>query len=36
MEPADCPRPDLAVEVDISPSQIDRPGIHGALNVTEV
>ena len=36
MEPADYRKPDLAVEIDISPSQIDRPGIYAALNVAEV
>jgi Uma2 family endonuclease len=36
MEPTDYPRPDLAVEIDISPSQVDRPGIYAALNVAEV
>jgi Uma2 family endonuclease len=33
---ADYPNPDLAVEIDISPSKIDRPGIYAALEVTEV
>jgi Uma2 family endonuclease len=33
---ADFPNPDLAVEVDITPSKIDRPGIYSALKVTEV
>jgi Uma2 family endonuclease len=33
---ADYPNPDLAVEVDISPSRIDRPGIYAALAVSEV
>jgi Uma2 family endonuclease len=33
---ADYPNPDLAIEVDISPSQIDRPGIYSALKVAEV
>ena len=33
---ADYPNPDLAVEVDISPSKIDRPGIYAALGVAEV
>jgi Uma2 family endonuclease len=33
---ADYPNPDLAIEVDISPSQVDRPGIYAALNMTEV
>jgi len=30
------PNPDLAIEVDISPSKIDRPGIYAALRVAEV
>ncbi len=30
------PNPDLAIEVDLSPSQIDRPGIYAALGVAEV
>jgi Uma2 family endonuclease len=30
------PNPDLAVEVDISPTQVDRPGIFAALQVVEV
>ena len=29
------PNPDLAVEVDISPPKIDRPGIYAALEVPE-
>jgi Uma2 family endonuclease len=33
---ADIPNPDLAVEVDISPSKIDRPGIYHSLQVAEV
>jgi Uma2 family endonuclease len=33
---ADYPNPDLAIEVDISPSQIDRPGIYAALAIDEV
>jgi Uma2 family endonuclease len=33
---ADYPIPDLAIEIDISPSQIDRPGIYAALDVPEV
>ncbi|MGD0044192.1 MAG: Uma2 family endonuclease, partial [Isosphaeraceae bacterium] len=33
---ADYPNPDLGIEVDISPSRIDRPGIYAALQVTEV
>jgi Uma2 family endonuclease len=31
----DYPNPDLAVEIDLSPSKIDRPGIYAALNVPE-
>jgi Uma2 family endonuclease len=33
---ADLPNPDLATEVDISRSKIDRPGIYAALQVAEV
>jgi Uma2 family endonuclease len=33
---ADIPNPDLSIEVDISPSKIDRPGIYRSLQVTEV
>lgn len=33
---ADYPNPDLGIEVDISPSKIDRPGIYAALMVAEV
>jgi len=33
---ADYPNPDLSVEVDLSPSKIDRPGIYAALGVAEV
>lgn len=33
---ADYPFPDLAVEIDTSPSQIDRPLIYAALKVAEV
>jgi Uma2 family endonuclease len=33
---ADYPNPDLAIEVDISPPQVDRAGIYAALRVTEV
>ena len=36
MDPADYPKPDLAVEIDISPSRIDRPSIYAALRVAEV
>ena len=32
----DYPNPDLGIEVDISPSRIDRPGIYAALKVSEV
>ncbi len=30
------PNPDLAIEVDLSPSLIDRPGIYAAMGVAEV
>jgi len=30
------PGPDLAIEIDISPSEVDRPGIYAALRVVEV
>ena len=33
---ADYPDPDLVVEVDISPPQLDREGIYSALGVPEV
>jgi Putative restriction endonuclease len=33
---ADDPNPDLAIEIDISTSEIDRPGIYAALEVAEV
>jgi Uma2 family endonuclease len=33
---ADYPNPDLAIEIDISTSEIDRPGIYAALEVAEV
>jgi hypothetical protein len=33
---ADYPNPDLAIEVDISPPQVDLAGIYAALRVTEV
>jgi Uma2 family endonuclease len=33
---ADIPNPDLAIEVDISPPQVDRAGIYAALRVTEI
>jgi Uma2 family endonuclease len=31
----DYPNPDLAVEIDLSSSKIDRPGINAALNMPE-
>jgi Uma2 family endonuclease len=34
--PADYPWPDLAVEIDISHPQVDRPSIYAALRVAEV
>ena len=30
------PSPDLAIEIDISPPKVDRPGIYAALGVAEV
>ncbi len=33
---AEYPNPDLALEVDVSPSKIDRPGIYAALGIAEV
>ena len=36
MKIADYPNPDLAIEVDISSPEIDRPGIYAALKVAEV
>jgi Uma2 family endonuclease len=33
---ADYPNPDLAIEIDISPSRIDRPIIYAALEIPEV
>jgi Uma2 family endonuclease len=33
---ADYANPDLAIEIDISPSKIDRPGIYAALKVPEI
>jgi Uma2 family endonuclease len=36
MDGAAYPNPDLAIEVDLSPSRIDRPGIYAALRVAEV
>jgi len=36
MDPADYPRPDLAIEIDMSPPQVDRPSIYKDLGVAEV
>src|SRR6202034_534343 len=36
MNIADYPNPDLSIEVDISPPQIDRPSIYAALRVSEL
>jgi Uma2 family endonuclease len=36
MAPADYPWPDLAVEIDMSPPQVDRPAIYQELRVFEV
>ena len=36
MDPADYPRPDLAIEIDMSGPQIDRPSIYADLGVAEV
>jgi len=36
LDPADYPRPDMAVEIDISPPQVDRPSIYQDLGVVEV
>jgi Uma2 family endonuclease len=33
---ADYPNPDLAIEIDISPSKIDRPAIYATLKVPEI
>lgn len=35
-EIAAFPNPDLAIEIDLSESEIDRPAIYGALQVAEV
>ena len=35
-DPADYPRPDLAIEIDMSPPQVDRPAIYSDLGVAEV
>ena len=36
MDSADYPYPDLAIEIDTSPTQIDRPAIYREIGVTEV
>jgi Uma2 family endonuclease len=36
MDPADYPLPDLAIEVDVSPPQVDRPAVYAEMGVTEV
>jgi Uma2 family endonuclease len=36
MDPADYPLPDLAIEIDMSPPQVDRPAIYRDLGVAEV
>jgi len=36
MDPADYPRPDLAIEIDMSPPQVNRPSIYKDLGVAEV
>ena len=33
---ADYPIPDLVIEIDLSPSKIDRPGIYSKLRIPEV
>jgi Uma2 family endonuclease len=35
-DPADYPGPDLAVEIDVSDPQVDRPAIYAALRVAEI
>ena len=35
-DPADYPKPDLAIEIDVSGPRIDRPAIYADLRVTEV
>jgi Uma2 family endonuclease len=35
-DPADYSRPDLAIEIDMSPPQVDRPAIYTDLGVAEV
>jgi Uma2 family endonuclease len=34
--PADYPSPDLAIEIDVSPPEVDRQAIYAALRVAEV
>jgi hypothetical protein len=36
MDIADYPNPDMAIEIDISPPQVDREGIYKSLQVTEI
>jgi Uma2 family endonuclease len=36
MNPTDYPYPDLAIEIDLSPPQVDRPSIYRDLGVAEV
>ena len=36
MDIADYPNPDMAVEIDISPPQVDREGIYKSLKVDEI
>jgi Uma2 family endonuclease len=36
IDPADYPFPDMAIEIDMSPSQVDRPAIYGDIGVAEV
>jgi len=36
IDPADYPRPDLAIEIDMSSPQVDRPAIYADLGVVEV
>jgi Uma2 family endonuclease len=36
MDSADYPRPDLAIEIDMCPPQVDRPAIYRDLGVAEV
>jgi Uma2 family endonuclease len=36
MSPAEYPRPDLAIEIDLSPPQVDRPSIYRDLGIAEV